>query len=127
MRTNIRILIYTNRCSGVRTMELKTNNFSALKDTITNETMNLLYSTFDLNFGQTENTKTKQMPLSQLKEFLTQSYHAKYEVDIILKNNILLNGKVITKKDEETFIFNTNGNVFRILNLNDIKYIKLAD
>ncbi|GKQ42559.1 hypothetical protein RD055328_04820 [Companilactobacillus sp. RD055328] len=108
-------------------MELKTNNLSALKETITNETMNLLYSTFDLNFGHNENVNTKQMPLAQLKEFTTQSYQSKYDVEITFTNNIALTGQLVSKKDENTFIFNTNGNIFRILKLDDIKYIKLAN
>ncbi|MGR3741650.1 hypothetical protein [Companilactobacillus sp. DQM5] len=107
-------------------MELKTTNLSHFKDTITNETMNLLYSTFDLSFSG-QNSKVKQMPLNQIKEFLNQSFHSKYLINVILKNNISLDGILVSKKDDDTFIFNTNGNVFRILKTNDIKYIKLAD
>lgn len=108
-------------------MELKTTSLNNLKETITNETMNLLYSTFDLNFGHRHESDEQQMPLNQINEFLNQGYQFKYDLEITFKNDIELNGTLVSKKDDQTYIFNTDGNIFRILKNNDVKFVKLAD
>lgn len=105
-------------------MENTKNSFASFTEIFTKETKHFINSAFDLHYN---NDIISQMPLFQLAEFSIQSLKNNYSIKIIKKNNHQLTGNFIFQKDDDTFIFDTHDGIYHIINLLDLKHIRLAN
>lgn len=108
-------------------MEQTKSNLALFTEAFAKETKHLINSTFDINFSSNLSKSIGQMPLFQLSEFSIQSLNNNYLIKIIKKNNHQLVGKIISTKDDDTLIFDTQNSVYHIIKLTDLKYIQLAN
>lgn len=108
-------------------MEQTKSSLVLFTEAFAKETKHLINSTFDINFSSNFNKNIVQMPLFQLSEFSIQSLRNNYLIKIIKKNNHQLVGKIISAKDDDTLIFDTQNSIYHIIKLADLKYIQLAN
>lgn len=108
-------------------MVLHNNSLSSLPVQTFYEVKKSVIRILDLNYDTFYTEDLPQMPIFQINYFIKQASNKKFHIQILLKNNDIFSGTVVTKSNNGTFSLKTSNKFYKILNSTNVKYIKLLN